>query len=97
MEDHDKKIYINGVELGKELAETLNHLLAPVAEMEMLKRKELLTEKEVSLLYSVPRDSLRTERCRGRGPIYVKDGKRVLYPARELAVYFERRLVKTRG
>lgn len=84
-------------EFGEVICETIEKLLLPVAEMEALKRKEYLTEKEVALLYSISPDSLRTERSRGLGPGYVKDGKRVLYPRRELAAYFERRLIKTRG
>lgn len=84
-------------EFGAVICETIEKLLVPVAELEALKYKEYLTEKEVGLLYSVSPDTLRKGRSQGQGPGYIKDGRKVLYPRRELAAYFERRLVKTRG
>jgi hypothetical protein len=76
---------------------TIEKLLVPAAELEALKYKEYLTEKEVGLLCSVSPDALIKGRSQGQGPGYIKDGRKVLYPRRELAAYFERRLVKTRG
>jgi hypothetical protein len=95
MENCDQKILIEGKELGGLLNETLNNLLAPVAEIEILKRREYLTDKEVSILFPISPGALRVERSRGRGPSYIKDGKRVLYSKRELIAYFERRMVQT--
>lgn len=71
-------------------------LLVPAAKLEELKRKEYLTEQEVGTLYSIPPSSIRSERSRGFGPPYIKDGRRVLYPTQELAKYFEMRMIKTK-
>lgn len=77
------------------LVDKLVQLFLPAAEISTMKQKEYLTEKEVSLLYSVSISTLRTERCRGAGPGYVKDGRRVLYPKKTLNEYMHRRFVKT--
>lgn len=68
-------------------------LLAAIVEMEILKLKEYLTEEEAARLYSLPAATLRTDRCRGRGPRFVKKGRKVLYKKSELDDYLERRLV----
>lgn len=90
-------INIDGAELNALIAEALNKLLAPVAEMEMINRKVYLTEEEAAKLFSLSVATLQTGRSRGFGPGYIKDGRKVLYPKKELLDYFERRLVKTRG
>lgn len=81
--------------LGEKLTERIAQLFAPAAEMERLNRKEYLTEKEVGVLFSVSTATLRAERSRGQGPGYVKDGRRILYPRKELDAYYSNRLVKT--
>jgi hypothetical protein len=74
--------------------ETMEKIFNPVAEMEIIARKSLLTEREVGLLYSVSPATLRTERSRGFGPGYIKDGKRVLYSRVALDEYYGRRVIK---
>lgn len=83
--------------LDAALSETAERLLAPVAMMEELRRKEYLTEQEVSILYSISTSALRSDRSRGAGPGYIKEGRKVLYPKQELKRYYERRLIKTQG
>ncbi len=79
---------------GHDPAALLNLALLPaIVEMEILKRKEYLTEEEAAKLYSLPAATLRTDRCRGRGPRFVKKGRKVLYKKSELDAYLERRLV----
>jgi len=79
------------------LIETLERLLVPVVRKEDLKRKIYLTEKEVSELYSITPDALRTMRCRNRGDLaYIRDGRRILYPQKELQKYFEAKIKKGR-
>ncbi len=79
---------------GHDPAALLNQALLPaIVEMEILKRKEYLTEEEAAKLYSLPAATLRTDRCRGRGPRFVKKGRKVLYKKSELDAYLERRLV----
>jgi hypothetical protein len=74
---------------------TLERVLAPVAdvvcEMERLRRKEYLTEKEAALLFSLSAATLKTKRVRGGGPEYVKIGSRVLYARKALETYLEER------
>lgn len=65
-----------------------------VVELEKLKRKEYLTEEEVSKLYNLSTATLRTKRSRGGGPPYVKDGERVLYPQKDVRAYLEARRVR---
>ena len=82
----DQEIY-----LEKAIAETLEKLLAPVAEaiceMERIRRKEYLTEKEAALLFSLSAATLKTQRSRKTGPTYTKIGNRGLYSRDELQKY----------
>ena len=48
----------------------LQNMLTPVVNLELLKRKEALTEKEVEALYGISANTLRTKRARGGGPTY---------------------------
>lgn len=71
------------IDLEKIIADTLEKLLAPVVEeicqMERIRRKEYLTEKEVALLFSLSAATLKTQRSRGEGLPYIKKGKKVIY------------------
>lgn len=82
-------------QLTTALEMTLSRLLAPVAEIETLKRKEFLTEDEAAKLFSLSAATLKTKRCRGGGPSYIKDGGRILYSRKSLLAYLEARRVKT--
>ena len=81
------------IDLEKAVAATLEKILAPVAEaiceMERVRRKEYLTEKEAALLFSLSAATLKTLRSRGGGPEYVKIGSRVLYPINSLYLFGE--------
>ena len=83
------------IDLEKAIADALERVLAPVAEviceMERIRRKEYLTEKEAALLFSLSATTLKTQRSRGGGPPYVKDFHKVLYSQKELAAYFQQR------
>ena len=91
------QITINGQELDleKAIADALEKILAPVAEviceMERIRRKEYLSEKEAALLFSLSAATLKTQRSRGIGPPYVKEFHKILYAQRELAVYLHQR------
>lgn len=80
---------LNGI-----VSQAVESAMAKVVEIEAMLRKELLTEDEVSRIYSIPVPSLRSERSRGIGPDYVKDGRRVLYPKKGLDEYFQSRLIR---
>ena len=72
-----KQIPIAGqeIDLEKAFAGALEKILAPVAEviceMERIRRKEYLTEKEVALLFSLSATTLKTQRSRVAG-LYTK-------------------------
>lgn len=79
------------VDLEKAVADALEKILAPVAEticeMERIRRKEYLTEKEVEKLFSLSAATLKTQRSRGGGPLFIKVGTRILYPRNALGTY----------
>ena len=83
------------IDLEKAIAAALEKILAPVAEaiceMERIRRKEYLTEKEAALLFSLSAATLKTQRSRGGGPSHVKVGKSVLYAKDDLFLFLERR------
>ena len=76
------------------LSKTVEKAMMKVVDLETLKGKRLLTEDDVSRLFSIPIASLRSERSRKTGPDYIKDGRKVLYPQAELLKYYSGRLVK---
>lgn len=81
------------IDLEKAIADALEKILAPVAEviceMERIRRKEYLTEKEAALLFSLSAATLKTQRSRGAGPPFIKIGNRILYNQSELQCYVE--------
>ena len=46
--------------------------------------RRLLKPKEVEKVYNIDAGTLANWRCQGRGPVYVKYGRKVLYPIRAL-------------
>lgn len=81
----------------EQLMAPVAELMAPVAELETIRRKDFLSEREVSVFFSIPPATLQTDRCRGAGPRYIKDGRKILYSMADLVSYYERRIIKTRG
>jgi hypothetical protein len=79
------------------IGETVERPLVPETELEILKYREYLTEKEVGLFFSISPDTLRKGRSQGSNPGNIKDGRKVLYSRRELLAYFDRHLMKTCG
>jgi len=63
--------------------------------LDVLQRKEALSDKEVEQLYGIKAGTLRNWRCHGRGPSFVKDGKVILYRRKDLESYMQGRRVKT--
>ncbi|UQZ88849.1 hypothetical protein C4J81_06400 [Deltaproteobacteria bacterium Smac51] len=84
-------------EIEDKLLATIQRMFEPAARVALLNEKEFLTEKEVGDLFSIAPSTLRTERSRGIGPGYVKDGKKVLYSRKDLIAYFKNRLVRHHG
>ena len=81
------------IDLEKVVADALEKILAPVVEvvceMERIRRKEYLTEKEAAMLFSLSAATLKTQRSRGGGPSYVKLGQSVLYAKGDLLSFLE--------
>ena len=84
---------VQDINIDVAIVRALERALAPVVdvvcEMERLRRKEYLTEREAALLFSLSASTLKTKRARGGGPEYVKIGSRVLYARKALEAYLE--------
>lgn len=81
--------------VNRTLLDYVDQTLAFVVEMERLRMKICLTPEEVEKLYSLSIRTLKTDRCRGQGPPYIKDGRKVLYVQEELRKYLKERRVMT--
>lgn len=92
-----KQIFIGDqeIDLEKIIAETLEKILTPVAEaiceMERIRRKEYLTEKEAALLFSLSAATLKTQRSRGGGPDYIAIGRNILYKKSAIDRYINKK------
>lgn len=82
--------------LSNNIDDALERLLAPVAEIERLKRKEYLTPEEVELVYGLKASTLANKRTKAKGPEYIKDGEKILYKQQTVKTYLESRTVRTR-
>lgn len=81
------------IDLERAVADALEKILAPVVEiiceMERIRRKEYLTEKEVALLFSLSAATLKTQRSKGLGPKYKKLGSKVIYARRDVEIFLD--------
>jgi len=75
---------------------TFSSSLDKAADLERLKRKEMLSPPEVHALYGLNADTMETWRCRGRGPDFIKVGKLVFYRHEALQAFINSRRVKGR-
>ncbi|MBS6830092.1 MAG: helix-turn-helix domain-containing protein [Desulfovibrio sp.] len=79
------------IDLEKAIANALEKILAPVVEviceMERIRRKEYLTEKEAALLFSLSAATLKTQRSRGEGAPFIRLGSRVLYSRKSFIAF----------
>ena len=85
-----EQIFTNNID------DALERLLAPVAEVERLKRKEYLTPEEVELIYGLKPKTLANKRLKAQGPEYIKDGDRILHRQQAIKKYLEAKTVRTR-
>ena len=85
-----EQIFTNNID------DALERLLAPVAEVERLKRKEYLTPEEVELIYGLKPKTLANKRLKAQGPEYIKDGDRIRYRQQAIKKYLEAKTVRTR-
>lgn len=77
--------------ISESLPSVLQDMLTPVVNLEILKRKEALTEKEVEALYGISAYTLRAKRQKGGGPIYYQGVERgaVLYTHAAIRSYLD--------
>lgn len=84
------------IDFERAIADALEKILAPVVEviceMERIRRKEYLTEKEAALLFSLSAATLKTQRSRGGGPPYIRGHHRILYSQKELTEYLRQKI-----
>lgn len=59
--------------------------------------RRYVTEEEAARIIGTTPSSLRSRRCRKKGPPYIKDGARVMYDVSEIEKYMDSLRVKTRG
>lgn len=86
----DQKVIFETI-VSESFQSVLQGMLTPVVNLELLKRKEALTEKEVEALYGISANTLRTKRTRGGGPAYRQGPGRgtVLYTHKDIVNYLE--------
>jgi len=81
---------------SENIENVLERVLAPIAQMERLKRREYLTPEEVEMLYGLKAGSMANKRSKAQGPEYIKDGERILYRQQAIKAYLDARTIKTR-
>lgn len=82
-------------QIGSALRDVLAELLAPAARLEALRRKELLSGKEVEELYGLNSGTLRNWRSKGLGPKATALGSLVFYRHKDLIIFIENHQVRT--
>ena len=82
-------------ELGDEIVKAIREEIAPLVELAATPHREYMDEKAAALYCSIPIQSLQKKRHHGHGPVYIKDGTKVLYARKDLERYMEQRKVKT--
>lgn len=81
--------------MEKVMAEILRPFLENVGKLLIIRQKTYLTEKEVSLGYGIPVKTLQNKRSKKLGPIFIKDGEKVLYSRKAVEEYLQARHIKT--
>ena len=79
----------------KRILKAIKEELAPLVELAATPHREYMDEKAAALYCSIPIQSLQKKRHHGHGPVYIKDGTKVLYARKDLERYMEQRKVKT--
>ncbi len=83
--------------LSENLDGTLERLLAPIAYLERLKRKEYLTPEEVEIVFGLKATTLANKRSKAQGPEYIKDGDKIFYQQKTVRSYLDDRTIRTRS
>lgn len=56
--------------------------------------RRYMDEEEAAAMMGTTASALRARRCRGKGPMYSKDGGKVVYDARDIEAHMQARKVK---
>ena len=83
------------LERDEKILKAIKEELAPLDELAATPHSEYMDEKAAALYCSIPIQSLQKKRPHGHGPVYIKDGTKVLYARKDLERYMEQRKVKT--
>ena len=83
------------LERDEKILKAIKEELAPLVELAATPHREYMDEKAAALYCSIPIQSLQKKRHHGHGPVYIKDGTKVLYARKDLERYMEQRKVKT--
>lgn len=62
---------------------------------DVLLKKIMLTEEDLSEYFGVKKDTVRKWRITGNGPIYLKVGGRVMYPRKAVQDYVANRMFRS--
>ncbi len=83
--------------LSENLESTLERVLAPIAQIERLKRKAYLTPEEVEIVFGLKATTLANKRSKAQGPEYIKDGDRIFYRPQTVSAYLDAKTIRTRN
>ena len=81
--------------VGGDIIRALRTELEPFIRLASVPYCEYLDEKAAAIYCSTPVATLQRKRSEGKGPIFIKDGAKVLYARRDLDKYMEARKVRT--
>ena len=81
--------------LAKEIGPAIAATFEDAARIETLRRRPYLNSEEVALLYGLNANTLKTWRCIGKGPAFIRDGRVILYDQKDLQEYVAARRVRT--
>lgn len=81
--------------MEKVMEKILRPFLENVGQLMIIKHKTYLNEKEVALDYGIPVKTLQNKRSKKLGPVFIKDGEKVLYSRKAVEEYLQARHIKT--
>lgn len=81
--------------VGGDFIRALRTELEPFIRLASVPYCEYMNEKAAAIYCSTPVATLQRKRSEGKGPVYIKDGAKVLYARKDLDRYMAARKVKT--
>ncbi len=82
-------------ESAGDIIRALRTELEPFIRLASVPYCEYMDEKAAAIYCSTPVATLQRKRSEGKGPVFIKDGAKVLYARRDLDKYMEARKVRT--